>query len=217
MVLTLTAWFFGLLRGMGHALEPDHLAAVSTLVAETKGVSRVGVVLGAAWGAGHTLMLLLVGGGLFVARGHMPPALEHAFELLVALMLVVLGLRALFAVRKQRAHGHAHAPARAGWSIARRPLVVGSIHGLAGSGALTAAVVAEMPSATSGLVYMLLFGAGSAMGMAFLSGAVGASFARVARSDRATPILLVASGVLSLTLGIVWGVSNARELLAAGG
>ena len=226
MLLTLSAWLFGLLRGMGHALEPDHLAAVSTLVAETPHKPRAGLLLGAAWGAGHTLMLVLVGGALFTMQGVMPPALERGFELLVAFMLVGLGLRALLraaTVTRERPHpspGGATTPApalgsrpRGLWRTTGRPLVIGSVHGLAGSGALTAAVVAKMPSAPAGLVYILLFGVGSAMGMALLSGAVGASCARVARGPRALSSLLVASGVLSLALGVAWGWSNALELL----
>ncbi len=237
MLLTWSALFFGLIRGMGHALEPDHLAAVSTLVAENshRGASRAGLLLGAAWGAGHTLTLFVVGGALFLFRAAMPARIETAFELLVACMLIVLGVRALVrAVREGRngaaamhAHGHGHGPATTshthagaddhvhvrGFALARRPLVIGLVHGLAGSGALTAAVVAQLPTPAAGLLYMALFGLGSSLGMAVLSGVAGVPLARIAESRRALPVLLGVSGLVSLGLGIAWGVIHTRTLL----
>ncbi len=236
MLLTWSALLFGLLRGVGHALEPDHLAAVSTLVAESRGVSRAGLLLGAAWGAGHTVTLVLVGGALFIFRATMPTRVETAFELLVACMLIVLGVRALVrAVREGRAgdetaHAHAHAHAHGdathvhaaahehvhvrGFALARRPLMIGLVHGLAGSGALTAAVVAQLPTPAAGLLYMALFGVGSAAGMAMLSGIAGVPLARIAESRRALPVLLGVSGVVSLAMGVAWGVIHTRSLLA---
>src|SRR5260221_1042200 len=87
-------YLLGLVQGVRHAFEPDHLAAVSTLVAEQR--SAKGSALYAAfWGVGHAMMLLVVGGLLFALRRAMPPVLEHAFELVVAVMLVALGIRAL--------------------------------------------------------------------------------------------------------------------------
>src|SRR5881396_1520300 len=85
----------GSLLGMRHALEPDHLAAVSTFVSQERGGYKA-AWMGACWGAGHTLTLVVVGAALVVLRAEMPPAAANAFELLVALMLVALGLRAIY-------------------------------------------------------------------------------------------------------------------------
>src|SRR6478672_5807675 len=90
----LTSSGFGSLLGMRHALEPDHLAAVSTLVSRERNSVKA-AWLGACWGLGHTLSLLVVGVALVVLRAQMPAAVSDAFECLVALMLVALGLRAI--------------------------------------------------------------------------------------------------------------------------
>jgi hypothetical protein len=232
MFLTGSALLFGLLRGMAHALEPDHLAAVSTLVADSRGVSRAGLLLGAAWGAGHTFTLFVVGCVLFLFRTGMPPRIETLFELLVACMLIVLGIRALIravvegrlGVARPHVHGvarHVHAHAGSddhvhvrGFALARRPLVIGIVHGLAGGGALTAAVLAQLPTPLAGLLYMAVFGVGSSAGMALLSGIAGASLARLAERRKALPLLLGLSGVVSLCLGLAWGAIHARALLA---
>src|SRR3954465_3001998 len=93
----LTGSALGSLLGMRHALEPDHLTAVSTLVTASGGErsSVRAAMLGASWGLGHTLSLVIVGAILVVMRAEMPPRVADLFELLVAFMLVGLGARAL--------------------------------------------------------------------------------------------------------------------------
>jgi high-affinity nickel permease len=88
--MSLSLWLFGLVLGMRHALEPDHLAAVSTLVAERRTGSGAGAVLGGIWGLGHTLALLAVAVLLGWAGTAMPPRLALAFELAVAFMLIAI-------------------------------------------------------------------------------------------------------------------------------
>ena len=207
----LTTWFgllWGFAQGMRHAVEPDHLAAVSTLVAERR-TARSAASYAVVWGAGHALVLLVVGGTLLVLRSRVPDTVAAVFELVVAMMLVGLGLRALWrAVLARRvgetpiARPHVHV---LGFRVAHQPLVVGCVHGLAGSGALAALVVAQMPSVAAGLAYMVLFGSGAAMGMAMLAGVAGVPLARVARTRRGMPVLLAVTGALSLILGIAWG------------
>src|SRR5262249_442502 len=140
---TLVSCLLGLLLGARHALEPDHLTAISTLVAERRG-ARAGLVLGAFWGLGHSITLL--GAGVLLTGLHrtMPPRLAEAFELVVAVMLIVLGARSLARARASRgplrahSHGgstHSHAGATAHvhvgrWTLATRPLLVGLVHGL---------------------------------------------------------------------------------------
>ena len=107
----LTSSGLGSLLGIRHALEPDHLAAVTTLVSRERSSIRA-AMLGACWGLGHTLALVVVGALLIVLRMEMPPALTEVFELGVALMLIALGVRAVLqAVRQgpdgpERLHRH---------------------------------------------------------------------------------------------------------------
>lgn len=219
----------GVALGMRHAFEPDHLAAVSTLASERRG-ARAGLALGALWGVGHTASLLLVGGSLALLEAQMPAAVMNVLELAVAVMVVGLGARALVrAVREGReghpsthAHGevvHTHvAPLQHlhlnGWTLATRPLLIGLVHGLAGSGALTALVLAELPSAASRLAYIALFGLGSVLGMAMLTGLVGVPLGRLARAPRLASRLLGAAGLLSVGVGTFWGVEAGARLLA---
>jgi hypothetical protein len=227
-----TGSFVGLLLGLAmgarHALDPDHLAAVSVLSADAPGPRR-GALLGALWGVGHAASLLGTGVVLASLAAEMPVALADAFELAVAAMLIVLGGRAVARALRSadtgppRLHAHAgashlHAGPPAHVHVARRtlalrPLVVGIIHGLAGSGALTALVLARLPSAHLRFAYMALFSAGSIVGMCALSGLAGWPLARVARNPRASRLLLGAVGAASAAMGLAWAWPVAGRLL----
>jgi hypothetical protein len=229
----LTGSALGSLLGMRHALEPDHLTAVSTLVTTPTGErssSMRAAMLGASWGIGHTLSLVVVGAVLVVLRAEMPPRVADVFELFVAIMLVGLGVRAIAVAVRQgpigpthtHHHGHvvhSHAGARphvhvGRWTLARRPLLVGAVHGLAGSGALTALVLATLTSTAARITYMTLFGFGSTLGMAVLSGLLGWPLAKVGANQKVTRGLSVAVGCLSIGLGIFWGYPLTSRLLS---
>src|SRR5690348_3338274 len=96
----------GVLLGMRHALEPDHLTAVGTLVTEARGARR-GALLGMMWGLGHTASLVFVGGVLVATGAALPARAAAGFELAVAVMLVVLGVRALWRAAVRPAPPHA--------------------------------------------------------------------------------------------------------------
>jgi hypothetical protein len=222
MVEVAVGYLLGLVQGMRHALEPDHVAAVSTMVAEQRSLrSSVGFAI--AWGAGHGLTLVVVGAALFLARGAMPARLSDLFELAVGAMLVGLGLRALVLAARtgvsgplaRHRHGseehvhqhsgdHLHVLRVKDWAFARRPLMVGLIHGLAGSGALTAIAMARFPSLFAGVGFVALYGVGAACGMAALAGAAGVPLARLARLPRAPSMLLALTGIFSIGLGAAW-------------
>lgn len=211
----------GLLVGLRHAFEPDHLTAVSTLAVESRDLRR-GAMLGLLWGLGHTAALLLVGSILLATGALLPARLEAALELAVALMLVLLGLRSLHLAARTGSvgpihrHRHRHLGAEhvhaapdehlhvGGRAFALRPLLVGLVHGLAGSGALAALAFAALPDTPSRLLYILLFGLGSIFGMAAASGLVGASLQRLARTSPRRRALLTASGALSIAVGVLW-------------
>ena len=195
----------GSLLGMRHALEPDHLAAVSTLVSRERNGIRA-ALLGVCWGLGHTLSLVVVGA-----------------------LLVALGFRAIVQAARQGAegptrvhrhgrlvHSHAGVPAHVHigvWTLARRPLLVGAVHGLAGSGALTALVLATLPTTTARLAYMALFGLGSTVSMAALSGLLGWPLARFGTHHLVARCVSLIVGCTSMVLGIMWGQSAIARLL----
>jgi high-affinity nickel permease len=216
-----TALGLGLSLGLRHALDADHVAAVSTLVARERGLAR-SCLLGAFWGAGHTLALLGAGIAVVGFKLTISPGLEAALERAVGLVLVLLGghalLRALGGIlvhEHQHTHGgvthrHAHAhlgsPDAAHVHLVRlggRPFLVGLLHGLAGSAALTLLVLGTIPSPIGALVYILVFGVGSTAGMLLLSGLVGLPVALMApRAHRLQAAIQVVVGLGSAALGI---------------
>ncbi len=217
----ITSSGLGSLLGMRHAFEPDHLAAVTTLVSRERSSVRA-ALLGAWWGLGHTLALVVVGTILVIVRADLPAPVAELFELGVALMLIVLGLRAIRQAAQQGARRsvapastradcatHAAVPAHVhigAWTFARRPLLVGAVHGLAGSGALTALVLATLPTATARLTYVLLFGVGSTLSMAALSGLLGWPLARLGTHHRVARGVSLVVGCLSVAIGLWWGL-----------
>lgn len=228
-MLSLSAALVGLVLGARHALEPDHLAAVTALSQDKKGLASR-VLLGASWGIGHTLTLLLVGGGLALFEAQMPAGVALALELAVGLMISGLGvaaiLRALKEGRKGSTHVHSHggvahahtAPVAhfhvSKWTLATRPLLVGAMHGLAGSGAITAMVLVELHGPFMRLGYILLFGLGSVAGMGALSALAGWPLERLRSSKRAATFASICIGLGTTALGCWWAWSAAASLLA---
>jgi high-affinity nickel-transport protein len=224
----ITSSGLGSLLGMRHALEPDHLAAVSTLVTDERN-SYKAALLGICWGIGHTVSLLVVGAALVLLRAEMPAVAADVFELFVAFMLIGLGARAIALAARQgrsgalHAHHHGHhvhvhrgVPAHVHvgrWTLARRPLLVGAVHGLAGSGALTALVLTTLPTTASRIAYMMLFGLGSTLGMAALSGLLGWPLARVGAHRGLARGISLAVGCVSVVLGMFWGYPLVLRLL----
>ncbi|MBI2468354.1 MAG: urease accessory protein UreH [Candidatus Rokubacteria bacterium] len=184
----------GFLLGMGHALDADHVVAVSTMVGRAAGFRRA-ARLGVAWGLGHTLALAGAAVVVLGLRLAIPDRLAAAFEFLVGGLLVALGLRVFAGYRRRRVHAHPHAhddaihvhfhahaagPAH-DHAHAERSAVVslltGMAHGLAGSAALLLLVVSRFQSVAAGLACVAFFGAGSVLGMALVSLAIALPFA----------------------------------------
>jgi high-affinity nickel-transport protein len=183
----------GFVLGLRHALDPDHLAAMGTIVSRERSLSRA-ALQGGLWGLGHTASLLAVGLGVILIGAPLPASWSRWFELAVAAMLIVLGVLTL--VRRR-----ADSPASPG---ARRPVLVGLMHGLAGSGALTIFVLASIRSPWVALVTIAIFGMGSVGGMMLLSGLLALPFAwtgapKLGRTARTL------AGVASIAVGVYCG------------
>jgi hypothetical protein len=227
MTSAIATCFLGVMMGLRHAVEPDHMTAVTTLSIGEKSPWR-SALLGAAWGLGHTLALLTLGGALLLLRRQLRPVEVAWLEGLVGIMLILLGGMALRRALAQGASGpvmpHAHgalphAHPMSGthlhlfaWTLARRPLLVGFVHGLAGSGALTALALTAMPTFAGRLLYIGMFGAGSALGMALLSGALGVPLARFAARPRLWRALALCAGIFSVGFGVYFTAAVAGLL-----
>jgi hypothetical protein len=176
---------------MRHATDADHVVAVTTIVSDRASLWSASAV-GALWGIGHTVTILLVGGAIVVFRLTIPPRLGLAMEFAVALMLIALGVMNL--LRGQRSRS---APSTA------RPVIVGFVHGLAGSAFIALLVVAAVPGAWLGLGYLALFGLGTIAGMALITLTIAVpSTLATRRFGVMQGALRLASGVASVAFGL---------------
>ena len=163
MITLLSIVAVGFLLGMAHATDPDHVLAVTTIVNRESRLRKAALV-GLAWGVGHTVTIFIVGTIVIILGVSIPAQLELSMELLVCLMLVVLGAASLDRFFRQKRAGGISSPQVTG-SRSARSLAVGIVHGLAGSAAVALLVLTTISDATWGLIYLLLFGAGTILGM----------------------------------------------------
>jgi sulfite exporter TauE/SafE len=194
----------GFLLGMRHATDPDHVIAVTTIVARQKSASGAATI-GAAWGLGHTLTILVVGGGIILFGWVIPPRIGLSMEFSVGLMLIVLGIMNLTGVMRRmngsrliRAAAHRHTAHQV-----VRPLVVGVVHGLAGSAAVALLILTTIRNPAWALWYLLVFGLGTIVGMMLMTAVIVVPFTRTSHSvARFGGGLRIASGVISLAFGL---------------
>lgn len=188
----MTLLFLGFLIGMRHALEADHVAAVASLSTASQSMSNT-IRQGAAWGLGHTITLFLFGSIVIFMNSVMPERIAFWLEFTVGIMLIGLGIDVIRRMVRDRVHFHAHkhsneqahfhAHSHAGEgdhtgsthqhthksSFPVKALLVGLMHGMAGSAALILLTLETIESPWVGMLYMALFGIGSMAGMAALS------------------------------------------------
>ncbi len=216
----LTAMLFGFLLGVKHSMDADHIVAVTTIVSRSNSLLRSALV-GLIWGIGHTLTLFAVGFGVLVFKLTIPDRLALSMEFVVGALLVLLGIPIIRRLVANRAHvhlhqhedkKHLHSHSHDGTlghdhRHIRRPLLLGMVHGLAGSGALIPLVLSTMPSVAQGLFFLLVFGVGSTLGMLLFSGLISLPFRFTAGlSLRLNLWTQGVAGAISIILGlfIMW-------------
>ncbi len=215
---------FGLVLGLKHAVEADHLAAVTTIVSERRSILGASLI-GGLWGMGHTLSLLVAGIAVILFHLRISEQTALALEFCVGLMLIALGANALRKLMRggtlhlhwhrhgEHVHAHPHvhdgidepdAPhTHHGLRLSARPFVVGMVHGLAGSAALMLLVLSTISSPLAGLLYILVFGIGSVGGMMLMSALVGLPLSLTAkRFARAHFVVRCLAGLFSLSFGL---------------
>ena len=245
MTSAIALMVLGFFLGMRHATDPDHVIAVTTIVARQKSASGAATI-GAAWGLGHTLTILVVGGGIILFGWVIPPRIGLSMEFSVGVMLIVLGIMNLTGVMRRmdasrliraaehqhthphshgdyvHTHAHAHDPEARPHNPERtplswldrhlsglaayqlvRPLVVGVVHGLAGSAAVALLVLTTIRNPAWALWYLLVFGLGTILGMMLMTAVIVVPFTRTSHSFvRLGGRLRIASGVISLAFGL---------------
>jgi high-affinity nickel permease len=222
----------GFLLGMQHALEADHVAAVSSIAAARTDIADI-VKHGLTWGLGHTLTLFVFAGAAILLGHAIPEHLARPLETAVGVMLVGLGAHVLWRLWRDRVHFHRHGHgdgtvhvhahshaletvphARAAHVHAHgfrwRTLLVGLMHGMAGSAALLVLAVSQVANPMVGLGYVALFGIGSMIGMAALSTVIAVPIAASARFlTWANRGLQGAVGVVTIAIGVSTIVATA--------
>jgi ABC-type nickel/cobalt efflux system permease component RcnA len=219
----------GFLIGMKHAIEADHVAAVASLATRASTVGET-ARFGIAWGLGHTITLFLIGTAVLLTDAAIPARFAEILEFIVGLMLIGLGVDVLARIWRERTHFHAHAHdgahhfhahKHAGQNqhnqrahshahprgLPLRALMVGLMHGMAGSAALVLLTLSTITSVWLGIGYILLFRLGSIAGMALLSCVIAVplrlSADRMAWASRGLTVVI---GIATVMLGasIAW-------------
>ena len=237
----------GFFLGMRHATDPDHVIAVSTIVSRERSLARAGLI-GAFWGLGHTITIVIVGAAIIVFNLVIPPRLGLTMEFAVGLMLILLGILNLSGISQWLSekfspahprvvgehahlhehqshlhyHWHSHKPASehhgdelapAKWMRAPfaklglfhtlRPLLVGIVHGLAGSAAVALLVLTTIHQPRWAILYLLIFGVGTIAGMMLITLALALPFSYAGtRFAWLNKGLITGSGLLSLGFGL---------------
>lgn len=211
---------FGFVLGLWHAKDPDHLAAVSTIVADKKNLLS-STIVGGFWGIGHTLSLLAVGALVIFLKLQISESMESMLEAAVGVMLVLLGLNALRKLRKKskvhihshehEGHLHTHVHTHADESkevthhfekFSPRAILIGTVHGLAGSAGVMLLILPTIGTPLVAILYILIFGVGSILGMMLMSLLIGLPmYVTAGRFEAANKAILGIAGIFSLFLG----------------
>lgn len=186
----------GFALGLHHALDTDHIVAVSTIVSEQRKWWQSSLV-GVVWGIGHTTSLFLVAICVIFFKLVIPDTLAKSLELCVAFMLIGLGVNLVLKTYRRTA-------VEKSTKLTRRPFLIGMVHGLAGSAALMLVVLTTIPSPLAGIIYVMVFGLGSVGGMLVMSSLIGLPIVLTAdRFERWAHYLKFAAGTLSALFGLL--------------
>ncbi|MCE2507818.1 MAG: high frequency lysogenization protein HflD [Nitrosopumilaceae archaeon] len=216
---------FGLTVGLAHAIEPDHVAAVGTQAAsKNASLRRHGIresitkssVLGAVWGAGHATTLVLFGMLVYTAASLIQDWVFSGLEMVVGAMLLALGASAILGKsilwpvhrhhhshRDGTSHAHKHEHDDGLHNHTHRSYIIGLVHGLAGSGSLVALTSATIEGPAMMLAFMLLFGAGAAVGMCVMGGLLGVPISLASRKSGMRRLVQYVTGAFSAAMGIM--------------
>ncbi|MBR9699339.1 hypothetical protein GOV09_02695 [Candidatus Woesearchaeota archaeon] len=198
----------GVILGLQHSLEPDHITALVTLSKRDTSFMEF-VQNGIRWGLGHSMTLLFVGVFLLAFKIRLSAITITFFEMVVGVMLVALGLRSIFLIKRKRIHIHRHGHeglvhthfhshvTGSHHEHNHYPFYIGLVHGLAGSGPLIILILATVSKLTYGILFILLFGASSIIGMAFVSGLISIPLAKLRKYN-----LEYTAGSICVLIGI---------------
>lgn len=211
----------GFVLGIKHAIEPDHVIAVSTIASQSKKLLRSSLA-GVFWGIGHTATLFIIGVILILMKGEIPEKWAMSLEFLVGIMLVYLGISTILSFKNihlhkhehngdlhKHVHSHEHSCTHEHRHQHKKvsylkSMLIGLVHGLAGSGAMIVLTMSTVNNAWEAAVYILIFGAGTIIGMLFFTTLIGIPFVFSAKKFSINKSLTQVTGVISTVFGIYY-------------
>lgn len=217
-ITLLSVLSLGFILGIKHAIEPDHVIAVSTIASKNKRLLSSSLA-GIYWGIGHTMTLLITGVILILMKGEVPEKWALSLEFIVGIMLVYLGLQTMYSIRSHRNHTHGHGEdlshsanrmnihresRDAGHRSYLKSLVIGFVHGLAGSGAMVLLTMSTVTGVWEGFLYILIFGAGTVIGMLFFTTVIGLPFVFSSGKQKLNLTLTRSTGLISVAFGLYY-------------
>ncbi|MEC0685774.1 sulfite exporter TauE/SafE family protein [Bacillus haynesii] len=190
-----------LILGIKHAIEPDHVIAVSTIASQSKKLWQASLA-GIVWGIGHT-------------KGQISEKWSMSLEFLVGIMLVYLGVKTILSFKNSHVHTHQHKHLHTHQSSGDhkhryknvtylRSTFIGLVHGLAGSGAMVLLTISTVKSIEEAAIYILIFGAGTVIGMLFFTTIIGIPFVLSKKRGAISGTLGMATGVISAVFGVYY-------------
>lgn len=190
----------GFVLGIKHAIEPDHIIAVSTIASQSRKLLRSSLA-GVFWGIGHTATLFIVGIIFILMKDEIPQEWAMSLEFLVGIMLVYLGVTTILSFKNIHIHEHKYRHENASYL---KPMLIGLVHGLAGSGAMILLTMSTVKSIWEGAIYILIFGAGTVVGMLFFTTIIGIPFVFSAKKITLNKTLTQITGGISTVFGIYY-------------
>ncbi|MCM3444156.1 sulfite exporter TauE/SafE family protein (plasmid) [Metabacillus halosaccharovorans] len=209
----------GFVLGIKHAIEPDHVIAVSTIASRSKKLWHSSLS-GVFWGIGHTATLVIFGIIVILIKGEIPDIWAMSLEFLVGIMLVYLGVTSIFSFKNAHIHKHEHngevhkhIHKYTGEHLNKhqrtkivyiKSLIIGFVHGLAGSAAMILLTMSTVKSVWEGTIYILIFGVGTIIGMLFFTTILGIPFVLSAKKININKSLIQITGGISTAFGIYY-------------
>lgn len=192
----------GFILGIKHAVEPDHVIAVSTIASQSKKLWQASLS-GVFWGIGHTATLFVIGILVILLKEDIPDKWSMSLEFLVGIMLVYLGTASMLSIRKTRKASHP----QHNWSNKKsyvKSLLIGTVHGLAGSAAMVILTMGTVQSVWHGALFILVFGVGTVAGMLLFTTVLGVPFVLSIKRFSISRGLILATGATSAAFGIYY-------------
>lgn len=211
----------GFVLGIKHAIEPDHVIAVSTIASQSKKLFRSSLA-GVFWGIGHTATLFIMGIILILMKGEIPEKWAMSLEFLVGIMLVYLGVSTILSFKNihvhndnhdREEHKNVHSHKHSGLHEHKhqhkevsyiKSMLIGLVHGLAGSGAMVLLTMSTVNSVWESAIYILVFGVGTVIGMLFFTTIIGLPFVFSSKKISLNKTLTQITGCISLVFGVFY-------------